>query len=343
MNYKERDLVGAIVRVCPLAQDVDIEALLPSKWGATLAKWFKQSEGDLDSTGLLMMAQAALQAGWPEVAYYCSGYGLQKGGPLQARFLFLRGRSLPYGEEARQQDCFTAALELARRVRDMDLVAEIADESRRTVGPFGGLGPFGPGMMDAGDLGMDDETLKKVMEFERRTKKYPKGRGLPFFGGSGFRPPYQRPAPRRAGGETRGRTPARNARRDPNERCLFDDVFGEEELDETPLPAGSEAELLDRSKDALARAAGVPSGAVELMAQIARLNGGRIPQSKKELDRLLDRYPELLRKIEKAMLESILEGGFDPYAEPEDEDEPLSSPFWPPIGRRGRKKKKRRR
>jgi hypothetical protein len=86
------------------------------------------------------------------------------------------------------------------------------------------------------------------------------------------------------------------------------------------------------------------------MAEIARLNGGRIPQSKRDVDRLFERHPQLRRKVEEAMLRSMLEEGLDPFAEPPDaeefpdlDDEPPSSPFWPPIGRRGRKKKKHRR
>ena len=173
--YKEKDLIGAIVRTCQIGTDVDVEMLLPLKWGAMLAKWFKRSDCDLDSAGLLTVAQAALVAEWPEVAYYCCGYGLQKGGPLQARFMFLRGKSLPYSAQTRRQDCFAAAMELAKRVRDMDLVGEIADASRRTLNPFGGFSPFGPEMLDAGDLGMDDETLKTVTDFERRTRKVPEG------------------------------------------------------------------------------------------------------------------------------------------------------------------------
>ena len=336
LAYQERDLLDAIVRTCQIGKDVDVETLLPAKWGSMLVKWFKHSDGDLDSAGLLTMAQAALLADWLEVAYYCSGHGLQKGGPTQARFLFLRGKSLPYSQENRKQDCFTAALELARRVREMGLVAEIADESRRT------LEPFGPGGMDIADLGMDDDRLKKVMDFERRTQKYPKGSLLPFFGGGRPPGPCQCPACRRARGETRGRKPARKARRDRDERYLFDDVFEEEEFeDETPA-VGSEAEVLDRSKEVLSRVTGMPPDVVELMAQIARANGGRIPQGNKDLDRLLNRHPELQRKLEAAMLKSLLEGGLGSFAEPEFEEEPPSSSFWPPFGRRGRKKKRRR-
>ena len=340
--YQEKDLIGAIVRTCQVAKDVDIEALLPAKWGTMLAKSFKRSDGDLDGAGLLTMAQAALQANWPEVAYYCSGYGLQKGGSLQARFLFLRGKSLPYSQEDRRQDCFAAALDLARRVRDMDLVGEIAEAGRQTLGPFGGLGLFGPGMMEIGDRGLDDEALKRITELERRTQKYPKGIGLPFFGG-GPRAPCQCAACRRARGEIPPRRRSRQSRPRVREPYLFEDVFEEEEF-EDEAATGSEAEALNQAQSQLSKATGLPPEIVKVMAQLAAANGGRIPRSKKDIDRILNGHPELQRRLEEIMLKSMAEDGLDPLDEPEDdefEDEPPSGRFWPPSGRRGKRKKRR--
>jgi hypothetical protein len=278
------------------------------------------------------------------VAYYCGGYGLQAGGPMQARFMFLRGKSLPYSLEARRQNCFAAALELARRVRDMDLVAEIADASRRTFNPFGGFNPFGPDMMDVNDLGMDEETLKKVADFERRTQKYPKGSKWPFFGSGRSPAPCQCPACRRARGEAPGRKPARRAGRDPNERTLFDDVFGDEAAE-----AGTDAEILNQVKDILPELVGLPPELAALMAEVTRVNGGRIPQGKRELNQIIARHPEIRRKIEGIMREGLLEDGFDPSDEPDSDEfpdieyEPPSRPYQPRPGRSGRKKRKRRR
>ncbi|MBM4025914.1 MAG: hypothetical protein FJ280_10995 [Planctomycetes bacterium] len=330
--YTEKDIVGATVRVCQIAKDVNIETLLPGKWGTLLAKWFKRSDGDLDSAGLLTMAEAALPANWPEVAYYCCGYGLQKGGPLQARLLFLRGKSLPYSEEKRRQDCYAAALELARRLRDMDLVAEIMDASRRTFGPFGGFGPFGPGMMDLDDLAIDEETLKKVTDFERRTQEYPKGSGLPFFGGGGPPKLCQCPSCRRARGELPPPRPRRKTRRDADERYLFDDIYEEEEEFEEEIP--------DLSSAVRPPVTGLPPELAGLLEEIVRLSGGRAPKSLRELEQLVGRHPELRRKLEEAMLNDMSEDELD--ALDEFEDEP-PGPFWPPTRRRGRKKKKRRR
>lgn len=343
--YKEKDLVGAIVRTCQIGTDVDVETLLPVKWGAMLAKWFKRSDCDLDSAGLLTVAQAALVAEWPEVAYYCCGYGLQKGGPLQARFMFLRGKSLPYSAQARRQDCLAAAMELAKRVRDMDLVGEIADASRRTLNPFGGFGPFGPEMLDAGDLGMDDGTLQTVTDFERKTQKYPKGPKWPFFGGGRPAAPCQCPSCRRARGEIPERRRPRKSRRDPDEQYLFDEVLEGEEFGNESAARGPGAPALNRAGET---PSGPPPELTELLAELVRLNGGRILRSKRDLDQILARHPELLQELASMMPP----GGFEDDLKPSEledeewsgiEEEPPSRPFPPRPGGRGRKKKKRRR
>jgi len=350
--YQEKDLIEAIVRIVQVGKDVNVEMLLPDKWGRLLAKWFKRSDCDLDGAGLLLMAEAALKADWPEVAYYCCGYGLQRGGPLQARLLFLRGKTLPFSQEDRRRDCYAAALELARRVHDMDLVSEIADAGRQTLGPFGGFGPFGPGMMDPGDLSMDDETLKRVTEFERQTRKFPKGVRLPFFGGGPTRQ-CQCPSCRQARGEIPRPKRSPKPRRSSKEPYLFDDVFEDEEFEDEEfedeiISAGSEAEALDYAKDELSKETGIPPDVVGLMAEVARLNGGRFPQKKRDFERVLERHPELLQKFQQAMLESLGQKALGPLDEPDDDEfpdigyEPPSTPFWPPRRPRGRKKKRRR-
>lgn len=326
--YKERDIVGAIVHTYPIGMDVGIAVLLPAKWASLLAKWFKRSDCELDAAGLLTMARAALAVGWLDVAYYCSGYGLQRTGPEQARFLFLRGRSLPFGLEDRRQECFAAATELARRVRDMDLVAEIADAAREELSPWEWSDPFGP---DLNDRGMDDETLRRVTEFERRTQSYPKGAGrAPFdIGQSPFvRGQCQCPSCRRARGETggAGTSRRRRARPVPEEDYLFDDLFEEDDLDEEAIEAAS-------------RLPGMPLELVNLMGEILRLNGGRLPTTDKEIERFALRHPELVPKLTEIML-NLPEMGPDAFDEFGPDDEPPDRPFFP-RRRRGRRKKRR--
>ncbi|MBL7185980.1 MAG: hypothetical protein ISS70_06620 [Phycisphaerae bacterium] len=347
--YKEKDILGAITRTCPIGTDVNIEILLPAKWASLLKKWLKRSDCELDNTSLLTVAEAALTSDWSEVAYYCCGYGLQSGGPEQARFMFLRGRSLPYFSDVRRQECFAAALALAKRVRDMDLVAEIMEISRQGLGSWGWSSPFGADLADMNDLRMDDEALERITKFERRTRKYPKNSRMPVFGARQSRAATgqcQCPACRHARGETNryGEPPGQRSRRKaspaPKERYLFEDIFDDDLGEEF-----SEAELLQQAREVMPEFANIPTELLDIAAAMARLNGGKLPKGRKEIDRIASRHPEMQSKIAQLLLQLIVEEGMDPFGDV-DFDGPgkfggeLPSRPWEP---RRRKKRRRRR
>jgi hypothetical protein len=312
--YKEEDIVAALVCVYPICVDVEIRTFLPAKWEPLLTKWFKRSDRDLDAKGLLTMAEAALTSGWQDVAYYASGYGLQRSGPEQARFLFLRGRSLPYTLDERRRECFAAATELAKRVRDMDLVIEIADTLRKDTGTWGGSDPFRSDWDDLDVMALEDKDLRRIIEDERRTKKCPKKPPRRFFdaGGSRTEDLCQCPDCRRARGETvgygtsrRGRS-RRKTRRAPAEDYLFDDLFEEEEYEEEP--------------QARAKMPAIPPELL-LLGEIIRLSGNKLPTSKKDLDRLLLQHPELAIKVAE-LLDRAQKEGVDPFSEFGPDDDP---------------------
>lgn len=333
-SYKGADIVAAVVRVHPLCVDVEIKTFLPAKWESPLAKWFKRSDCDLDAKGLLTMAEAALTSGWQDVAYYASGYGLQHSGPEQARFLFLRGRSLPYTLDMRRRECFAAATELAKRVRDMDLVVEIADTLRKNTGTWGGSSPFTSDWDDLDVMGMEDENLRRVIDDERRTKKCPKKPPRRFFdfGRSRTEDQCQCPDCRRARGETRGYGTSRKGRsrrkagRVPAEDYLFDDLFEEEEYEEDAQTA--------------AEMPAMPPELPLLLAEIARLNGNKLPTSKKDLDRLLLQHPEVAIRVAE-LLDRAEKGGLDPFDGFGPDDDPWGEGEFPRRPPGGRKRKRR--
>jgi hypothetical protein len=338
--YEEKDIVDATVRTCPIGLDVDMEVLLPARWASRLAKWFKRSDCGLDANGLLMMAEAALTARWPDVAYYCSGYGLQRSGPEQARFLFLRGQSLPYSLDLRRRECFAVATELAKRVRDTDLVVEIADATRRDVRPWGWSNPFASDWTDMDDPATDDETVRRVTEFERRTRKYPKESRRPFFGAGRAQPEdvCQCPDCRRARGEageygtSRRTRPRRKSRRAPADEYLFDNLFDQEPKEES-----------EGYDEPMAGMPPIPPEVALLFAEILRLSGGRLPTSRKEAEQLARRHPELARRLEE-VLGRLPQAGLDPFEECETDDgapwdvgdEPPRRPRSP--GRKGKRR-----
>jgi hypothetical protein len=340
---KDRDIVSAITRTCPISADVNVEILLPAKWESLLTKWFKRSDCSIDTAGLMTMARAALKMNWLELAYYCCGHGLQKGGPERARFMFMRARSLPYFLYERRQDCLDVALALARRARDMDLVAEIAEENRLDSGPWGWSDPFGS---DLNDLDMDEATLEQVITFERKTRKYPKQSWLSPFGRPQDVPGLgecQCPACRRARGETgghggRSQPSGRKPNRGPEGNYLFDDIFDEPEVDINDLGL-NDMDMLREVAETMPEFGGRSEAMIDVIEEMTRLNGGKVPRNGKDFARIVLRNPQLQQKIAQMMLQSELDeamgtsGAFD-YDDPDDYDNE-----WP----RRKKKRKRRR
>src|SRR5262249_22227543 len=76
---------------------------------------------------LTALGEAALRQNNFPLAYAIAGAGLAQGGETQARFLFLRVRSLPEWAEERCSDCLAAASGLARRQHDSGLLKRIGE------------------------------------------------------------------------------------------------------------------------------------------------------------------------------------------------------------------------
>jgi hypothetical protein len=329
--YKEKDLITAVTRTCPIGKDVNIEILLPARWKTLLSKWLKRSDCSLDNSGLLTMAEAALTSGWSEVAYYCCGYGLRSGGPEQARFMFLRGRSLPYFLDERRQDCFAAALALAKRVRDMDLVSEIVETSREDLGPWGWSSSFGPDLADISKLSTDDEAVERVTKFERRTRKYPTR--APTFGRGGrvANTQCQCPACRRA---------RREAGAAAEQPYLFDDLFDDDDAEED----FTEQDLIQQASKVIAEYANIPPETANTAFEIYRLNGGKLPEGPDGLERFISEHPEMQNKVEQMLLQFSLQEAAGAFGEDfgEEDDFGYGSPGRPKRSRRQKKRRRRR-
>ncbi|MEJ2170423.1 MAG: hypothetical protein P8X90_33410, partial [Desulfobacterales bacterium] len=87
-------------------------------------------------------------------------------------FLLLRARSLPPWEIERKDECLVAAIELARRERDMDLLDEAIELRRSKNGlPFG-FSFFGF-MLGDDNSSMETEELNEVLAREKKVRDYP--------------------------------------------------------------------------------------------------------------------------------------------------------------------------
>ena len=166
------DLVTAIARGCQLGDDMGIAVAIPSKYQKKIRDFFTTEDSLPDTATLKIIAETALKNSHFELAYTAAGAGLSQHGDALARFLLLRARSLPPWEIDRQNDCITAAIELARRERDLDLIDEAID-LRKDGNGFGfGFSIFNT-LISPGNSSMETEELNQVLLRERQAREYP--------------------------------------------------------------------------------------------------------------------------------------------------------------------------
>jgi len=117
------ELPAAVARAVALAADVGIGMRISKNWLEETARQLPERKRALDPAHLRTLAEAGLCAGISSLAYEASGEGLQRGA-TEARFLFLRARSVPGDQARRMAACAAAAAEMARRQRDTELIEE---------------------------------------------------------------------------------------------------------------------------------------------------------------------------------------------------------------------------
>ena len=166
------DLAAAVARGCALGDDMGVPFNIPLKWEKELTEFFTAQECSLDPPVIRTLAGAALRNRNAELAYAASGAGLSNDGRDLARFLLLRARSLPTWMIDRRNDCIGAAIEIARRQRDMDLLDEAIElrrDGRAWQFPFS----IWNSVIDESDFSIDAETLDKVLQREKEALGYP--------------------------------------------------------------------------------------------------------------------------------------------------------------------------
>jgi hypothetical protein len=144
--------------------------------------FFTTKECTLDNSTISTIAEAALRNKNVKLAYAASGAGLLQGGTALARFLLLRARSLPTWEMTRQDDCITAAIELARRERAMDLIDEAIELRRNGQGSQYRFSIWNV-LEGKRNLSMDTEKLNGVLNREKEAREYPSSMSPGLFDG----------------------------------------------------------------------------------------------------------------------------------------------------------------
>jgi len=165
-------LVVALARGCKLGQDMGVAFALPRRYEKQISNFFTTEECGLDPATIRIISEGALRNKNFELAYTAAGAGLVSGGTAVARFLLLRARSLPVWEVTRRDDCIAAALELARRERDVDLIDEAIELRRNRRNSRYGVW-FLSDLTDEGDFSMAAEKLNDVLRREKEARDYP--------------------------------------------------------------------------------------------------------------------------------------------------------------------------
>ena len=120
-------LLVAFGRVCAIGEDMGLATALVERMPEMLIRDLSAPAISVDPRSLAALGETALRQNEDPLAYAIARAGLAQGAENQARFLFLRARSLPMWEEERRSACIAAAKELARRNHDSDLQKRIGE------------------------------------------------------------------------------------------------------------------------------------------------------------------------------------------------------------------------
>jgi hypothetical protein len=163
------DIVRALGRASLLAAEAKLTIEVPLRLDGRLEKLLGGNAVGAEPTELLALGDALLSKRRQALAYAVSGAGLRLGGPSTARFLLQRARSLPDFSRTRRRDACAAAAELARRLRDPDLVKAAVDVARSHDRRGYGGGE------DARDSVLEPAELERIIDRERREREVPRG------------------------------------------------------------------------------------------------------------------------------------------------------------------------
>ena len=166
------DLVIALARGCRLGHEMGIPVAIPLEYEKKLRDFFTTSDSTYDTATIRAIAETALRDKNFELAYAAAGVGLVNPGTATARLLLLRARSLPIWAIERKEDCLSAAIEFARRGRDMDLIDEAIELRRNQNSSSFGFSIFSS-MIGEDNPSMEAEELNEVLELEKEARDYP--------------------------------------------------------------------------------------------------------------------------------------------------------------------------
>jgi hypothetical protein len=167
------ELVASVGKPMAAAAELGLVLSLKPEWRAALQADLRAERTDLDSASVAALAEVALDAGQPELAFSASSLGLDLDTDNRARWLLVRARCLPDFDRDRRLDAAMAAAAVARQHRRLDLVEAAVDYAHQVAG-----------RRSYADL-MDADDAQEVLEYELDNgEQYPT---KPSFGYGGLR------------------------------------------------------------------------------------------------------------------------------------------------------------
>lgn len=163
-------LPAAAAWACDAGERMAYPLVIPSGWLRRLREDLAAGPCGLEPAALERLANAALRQREDRLAYAAAGAGLRLGGPRDARFLLLRGQTLPGFASPRRVRAMRACLTLARRAGDTLLAGVVLDVHRRWTGRDRGAMVWG---IDTEIEPLVDQQLARVLRREREAQDYP--------------------------------------------------------------------------------------------------------------------------------------------------------------------------
>lgn len=285
-------LPRAVARACAAGDSLAVQLKYPYYWAANILSQMPNLPSDIPPSHLHALGQAACRCADGELAFRVAGLGLGLGAEHEPRFLLLRAMSMPYHASARCEEALVVAAELARRRRDMDLVAEIVDAHRAKGARVG--------IMDGPeDLWVDDEGIAAVLERERTATDFPT---------RSYEDVMRRNLPADSRALPRGSKGAKSLPMGP----LFGDVFDDEDDDEFDDEDDFDDEFDDDLGVDLHNTGGmmgIPLDVIEVLAALRNEIGDRAPRDG-DIARLFRKRPDLLEGFLNTMPGMPLPPGF---------------------------------
>lgn len=322
-EIKSGRLVAEAGRGLLIGIEAGLSFAIPFQWQKDLEKELNGRKFKVDSSVLDIFSESVIKYS-NELAFAASGAGLRMAGSNKAKFLKIRAQSLPYYCAERRRACFAAAAQMAKQQRDMDLLAEIVDIGRDSMGSsFLGFDIVRPDTFS-----MEPDEVESVIKDESKEKKFPKDfisrKGISILndligpGAAGFEDECNCPECRKARGEKPYGKKKKVNRKDQT-GFLFDDMDDMDEFEDEDefdyyddeddfLDDFDDEDYDDFDEDDDFDPSSINMDFIEMTSELVEYDQTADVIKETEIDKILAKYPSV-KEIYKVTMKQIVMSG----------------------------------